>query len=387
MTLFDATYRRGDAAEQVGDMAWLQALLDVEAALVRARADAGAVPAEAAERIAAACEAERFDLETLAREAGEHATVVVPLVRALRAAVGPGDAGFVHLGATSQDVLDSAAMLIAARALDPLLADAVAAADAAAALARSHRSTPMAGRTLLQQALPTTFGLRAAVWLSGIGEASAALRRIRRERLAVQLAGPVGTGDPALADAVAERLGLVAPLLPWHVERVRVAELAGALGTLAGALGKVARDVTLLAQQEVGELREGGGADRGGSSAMAHKRNPVAAVSVLACTRRVPGLVATMHASMEQEHERAAGAWQAEWGTLTDLLAFTGSAAAWARDLLEGIEVDAERMGENLARLAAAGVAEAAAPADHLGSAPDLVDRALAVHAAGGWGR
>jgi 3-carboxy-cis,cis-muconate cycloisomerase len=177
---------------------------------------------------------------------------------------------------------------------------------------------------------------------------------------------------------VAAELGLTEPVVPWHANRVRIAALASALGALAGVLAKVARDVTLLAQNEVGEIREGGGSERGGSTAMAHKRNPVAAVSLLACTRRVPGLVSTMLAAMEQEHERAAGAWQAEWGTLSQLLALTGSAASWGRELLEHLEVDVDRMRENLGTLAAAGISEAAEPERHLGAASELIDRALA---------
>ena len=286
----------------------------------------------------------------------------------------------MHLGATSQDILDTAQMLIARRALEPLLADAACATRAAARLAEEHRGTAMVGRTLLQQALPTSFGLRAAGWMAGIAEARAWLERVRRKELAVQMGGPVGTRDPAIAARVAAELGLAEPALPWHTIRVRVASLAGALGTLAGVLAKVARDVTLMAQNEVGELSEGGGEARGGSTAMAHKRNPVAAVSVLACTRRVPGLVATILACMEQEHERAAGAWQAEWGTLSDLLALTCSATAWSRDLLEHLEVDHARMRENLERLAGAGVPEAAEPERHLGAASELIDRALAAY-------
>ncbi|MDW5598649.1 lyase family protein [Conexibacter stalactiti] len=380
--LFDGTYARGAAAQAVTDAGWLRALLDVEAGLARAGAVTAIVPADAAERIAAACVPERFELAALARDAGEHATVVVPLVRALKEAVGAADAGFVHAGATSQDVLDSAAMLLARRALEPLLADARAAAAAAARLAAAHRDTPMTGRTLLQQALPTTFGLRAAGWTSALDAARGDVAAVVTERLAVQLGGPVGTGSPALTAALARELGLVEPLLPWHTDRGRVVVLAAALGALSGSCAKVARDVTLLSQQEVGELREGGGAQRGGSSAMAHKRNPVAAVSVLACAARVPGLVATLLAGMAQEHERAAGAWQAEWGTLSELLALTGSAVAWARDLLEGLEVDPARMRDNLARLAAAGVAEAADPAAHVGAAAELVERVLSARGA-----
>jgi 3-carboxy-cis,cis-muconate cycloisomerase len=175
-------------------------------------------------------------------------------------------------------------------------------------------------------------------------------------------------------------LGLAEPPLAWHTVRVAPANLACALGVLAGVLGKVARDVTLMAQQEVGELREGGDPDRGASSAMAHKRNPVGAVSVLACTKRAPGLVATILACMEQEHERAAGAWQAEWGVHAELIGVVGSATAWARELLDKLEVDPERMRVNLRLLAQAGVVQASAPDAHLGAAAELIDRALAAH-------
>jgi 3-carboxy-cis,cis-muconate cycloisomerase len=377
-SLFSGIYERGPAAAAVSGEAWLQAMLDVEAALGHACAREGLIPPEAGERIAAACVADRFDARAISRAAASHATPVVPLVAGLREQVGEELAPCVHLGATSQDIVDTAAMLISSRVLAPLLDECRAAARAAASLADRYRATPMSGRTLLQQALPVSFGLRAAGWLAGIVEARARLAKVRERELAVQMGGPVGARDPAVASAVAAELGLAEPVLPWHTIRVRVAAVATGLGALAGVLAKVARDVTLLAQDEVGEVREGGGAERGVSTAMGHKQNPVAAVSLLACARRVPGLVATILFSMEQEHERAAGAWQAEWGTLSDLLALTGSAASWGRELLEHLEVDAGRMRENLERLARAGVSEAADPERHLGAASELIDRALA---------
>jgi 3-carboxy-cis,cis-muconate cycloisomerase len=375
--LFGGIYGRGGAAAAFTDAAWLQAMLDVEAALARAGADEGSVPSPAAERIAAACAADRYDLIALSREAAEHASPVVPLVAALREAVGEPDARYVHTGATSQDILDTALMLSAHRALGPLLEDAGAARDAAAALAERHRDTPVAGRTLLQQALPTSFGLHAAGWANGIAAARERLAEIRRRELPVQMGGPVGNRAPEIAARVAGELGLAEPALPWHTIRVAPANLAGALGVLAGILGKVARDVTLMAQEEVGELREGGDDGRGASSAMSHKHNPVGAVSTLACSKRVPGVVATILACMEQEHERAAGAWQAEWGSHAELLTLVGSAAAWSRELLENLQVDAERMRANLERLAEAGVTQARSPESHLGAAGELIDRAL----------
>ncbi len=365
--LFDGIYARGDVAAQVSDVAWLQAMLDVEAALAVA-VDA---PAEAAQQIAAAGRAERFDLDALGREAARHATPVVGLVAALRDAVPESAREYVHAGATSQDIVDTAMMLVAHRALAPLLREARAAADAAASLAERHRDTPMIARTLLQQALPTTFGLEAAAWLVGLDEACAHLSAVRDTELAVQMGGPVGARAPGVAARVAAALGLAEPVMPWGAIRVRPANLATALGTLAGVLSKVARDVTLLSQQEVAEVSEG---EAGGSSAMAHKRNPVAAISTLACTTRVPGLVATILAAMEQEHERAAGAWQAEWGTHAELLTLTGSAAAWTHTMLAGLHVDAERMAANLA-------ASATADRPSPDGAQALIDRALAAHA------
>jgi 3-carboxy-cis,cis-muconate cycloisomerase len=369
--LFSGLYAHGAVAAAVDGPAWLQALLDVEAALARACAAEGLIPADAADAIAAAGRAERFDLDRIAADAADSATPVIALVGALREALPQAVAGHVHHCATSQDIVDTAAMLVTRRALRPLAADARAAAAAAAGLAEAHRDTVAPGRTLLQQALPMSFGLKAAGWLVGIDEALAALAAVRKAGLAVQMGGPVGDRDPAVAGRVAALLGLADPVMPWHTQRIRPAALAAALGTLAGALAKVARDVTLLAQDEVGEVREGGGPSRGGSSAMPHKRNPVAAVSVLACAQRVPGLVATMLGAMAQEHERAAGAWQAEWGTLSELLRLTGSAAAWSRDLLEGLEVDTERMRLNAERMTRR---------DDLGAAGLLIDRALAAH-------
>jgi 3-carboxy-cis,cis-muconate cycloisomerase len=270
-------------------------------------------------------------------------------VRAVRAQVGGDAAADVHRGATSQDVVDTAAMLVARRAVEAVLVDLGGAADAAAALAREHRATVMAGRTLLQQAVPITFGLKAAQWLVALDES---LARLHALRFAAQLGGAAGTlsgmGDAGLdvLARFARELGLAEPVLPWHTDRTRIADLAGALGSACGAMAKVAGDVVLLSQTEVAEVREGGA--RGGSSTMPHKRNPIAAVSALAAARQAPGLVATLLAAMEQEHERAAGAWHAEWAPLRELLRASGSAAAWLRDCLTNLEVDTGRMRSNL---------------------------------------
>jgi 3-carboxy-cis,cis-muconate cycloisomerase len=350
---------------EVGDRAWLRAMLDAEAALAAAQAEIGLIPADAAAAIAAACDANRYTaagIADLGERAVRSANPVVPLVADLTAAVPRGVAGYVHYGATSQDILDTAAMLVIRRALGPLLADLDAASDRCACLAATHRDTPIAGRTLLQQAEITTFGLKCAGWLTALAAARAAVAAVRDRQLAVQLGGAAGTlasmdgAGPRLLERYADALGLAVPVLPWHTDRTRVAALAGALGTVAGVLAKTALDVVLLAQTEVGEVS---GCESGGSSAMPHKHNPVAAVRVRAAAQRVPGLVATLLAGMAQEHERAAGGWQAEWATLTDLLRLTGGAAWHARAMLDGLRVDAARMAADLADELVAGQAAA----------------------------
>jgi 3-carboxy-cis,cis-muconate cycloisomerase len=386
--LFDGVLARGGVREAVSDVAWLQAMLDAEAALARAEAGAGVIPGEHAEAIATACRAERFDVAALGEQAAAVGNPAAPLARALREQVGGAAAADVHRGATSQDIVDSAAMLVAHRALGVLLDDLEAAADAAATLAVAHRETVMAGRTLLQHAVPITFGLKAAGWLVALDESVERLRAVRDARLAAQLGGAAGTlaalGDagPEVLARFARELGLAEPVAPWHTDRTRIGELAGALGAACGVGAKVAGDLVLMAQTEVAEVREGGESARGGSSTMPHKRNPVAAISVRAAARQAPGLVATLLGAMEHEHERAAGAWHAEWPALRALLRTTGSAAAWLRDALEHLEVDAERMRENLDATDGALVAErvAGALAGALGrnGADELVRDALA---------
>jgi 3-carboxy-cis,cis-muconate cycloisomerase len=353
--LFSRLFDRG--AADTGDGAWLQAMLDAEAALAWALERAGQAPAGSGAAVTAAARADRFDAAQLGRQAALTGNPVPALVRALTELVPPAAAVAVHRGATSQDILDTAAMLMARQVIEAVTADLAAAAAAAARLAGEHAGTVMAGRTLLQQAVPVTFGLVAAGWLTAIDEARQRLHVVGRDRLAVQFGGAAGTlaslGDagPAVAREFAVALGLALPVLPWHTDRLRVIELAAALAGACAVLGKIARDVTLLAQSEVAEVTEGdgpGGGGAGGSSAMPHKRNPVAAIVILGCTRRAPGLLAGLVAAAEQEHQRAAGAWHSEWEPLADLLRLTGSAAAWAAELLGGLRVDAGRMRANL---------------------------------------
>ncbi|SOC49519.1 3-carboxy-cis,cis-muconate cycloisomerase [Blastococcus aggregatus] len=377
--LFDGTFARGGAAAAVSDPAWLDALLDVEAALARAAARSGLVPAGAAEAVSAACaEPAGLDLARVVARAADAGNPVPPLVRVLQDAVGAEAARAVHVGATSQDVLDTALVLVARRAMSAIERDLAVAAEAAAALARAHRDDVVMGRTLMQQALPTTLGLKAAGWLAGLEGARARLVAVDAA-LPVQYGGAVGTLAASeghgvdLRAALAAELGLTTTAVAWHTVRLPIADLAGALGTAAGVLATVAVDVVLMAQTEVGEVSEGGA--RGGSSAMPHKHNPVAAISARACARRAPGLVATLLGAMEQEHERSAGAWHSEWPTLGALLATVGSAAAWLAECLAELRPDVARMAANAAAARdpelAAALAEALTPSLGRGAAHD----------------
>jgi 3-carboxy-cis,cis-muconate cycloisomerase len=349
--LFGTLFVPDSMRAAVADRAWIAAMLEFEAALAAAEARAGVVPGDAAAAIAAACEAERFDPEALGREARAAGNPAVPLVRALTEAVEGDAARYVHWGATSQDVMDTAAMLVARRALAVLGEELRGLAAACAALAHEHRDTAMPGRTLLQQALPTTFGLKAAGWLCAVDDAR---RRLEAVPLAAELGGAAGTLASLAPEGIrvlgllAEELGLEEPVVPWHTSRARLAELGAALALAAGALEKVAQDLALLAQTEVAEVAEPAGDGRGGSSTLPHKRNPVGSVLAVACARRVRGEASILLGAMAQEHERAAGAWQAEWEALSGALAYTGGAAAALGEALEGLEVRPARMRENL---------------------------------------
>ncbi len=329
-SLFDEILARGEVGQAVSDEAWLSAMLETEAALADVWAQLDRIPVSHSAAIREVCEPSRYDIAALGREAAAHGNPVLPLVLAIRSHLDDAIAPSVHFGATSQDILDTAAMLVSHRACEHTLASMRGAAEAAARLAREHRDTPTMARTLLQEAEPITFGVVAAGWLIAVSEAGQRLVQVQRTRLAVQLGGPVGVLTGYSAKMLGERLGLQAPQWAWHTNRSRISELAGALGGACGVIGKVARDVTLL---DVSEARPGL------SSSMPHKRNPVAAISALACAMQAPGLVATLHSAMVQELQRAAGAWHAEWKPLRDLLVCTGSAAAWLHESLTGLSV------------------------------------------------
>jgi 3-carboxy-cis,cis-muconate cycloisomerase len=345
------------------DAAVLRALLAVEAALARAQADTGIIPARAADAIAGAAHAERFDAAEIAQAARRSASIAIPLVEALTARVRAADeaaARFVHYGATSQDIVDTAMALLVLRALEVLAGDQRRLGAALRTLSDRHSGDVMVARTLLQPAVPTTFGLKVALWFHAQRRAWRRLDEAAREAAVLQFGGAAGTlaslGEhaPAVTRALALQLGLAAPAAPWQSDRDRIAALVAACGLLCGALGKMARDVSLLMQFEVAEAAEPGG----GSSAMPHKQNPARSAIVLAAATRLPGLVSSSLAGLVQEHERSAGGWHAEWPVLADAMQTTGSALEAARDIAEGLTADTGRMRANLEAARGAVVSE-----------------------------
>ena len=339
------------------DLTYLQHMLDFEAALARAEAATGVIPASAADTIAKSCRAESFDLVALAEAATRSGNLAIPLVKALTADVARADADaarYVHWGATSQDVIDTASMLGLRAAIDALLSDIDRAVAGFAKLATQHRDTAMVARTWLQHALPMPFGLKLAEYAAALHRSRARLLRLRSEALALQFGGAAGTlaalGDKGLrvAARLAQQLKLPLPAAPWHTHRDRIAEAASVFAILAGTCGKIARDIQLMMQTDVAEAFEPAGEGRGGSSTMPHKRNPVAAATALAAATMAPGLAATIFASLVQDHERSAGPWHAEWPTLPMLQLVTSGALAATVDIAEGLEVDVARMRVNL---------------------------------------
>lgn len=343
-------------AEALSDEKLLAAMARFEGALARASAREGLMPAAHAETISRVCEQAKFDIGGLVRE-GREGTLAIPFVKQLTAqvaAVSAEAAQHVHAGATSQDVIDTGIVICVKPACDRVCALTRRLGDAAAQLARRYADTPTAARTLLQPALPVTFGWKAAVWLSMIARALIGVRAAAQGACVLQFGGPSGTlssfgarGNAVMA-ALAKDLALPASMVPWHSARDRFARLAAELAILAGVAGKIGRDVSLLMQPEVGELAEPAKAGRGGSSSMAHKRNPVLSMLALEGAQRTPGLAATLLAQLTPEHERGLGQWQSQWFTLRELVCATASGIAAMADALEGLAVHEEKMRANL---------------------------------------
>jgi len=375
--LFDAILGTTSVVAATDDAAIVDALCTAETALARACAAVGVIPLPVALEIGAVCDAvRRLDSGELARRSVPGGNPVIPLVAEIRTRVevraGADAARAVHLGATSQDIVDTALMLVAKQALGVIRASLAEAADTCARLAHTHRDTAMTGRTLMQWAVPTTFGAIAAGWGHALDHTAARLDELR-DRLPAQLGGAAGTlaplhpHGPAVLAAFADECDLAVPDGVWHTDRTVIADLAGALGAASAAVAKVATDLVLLAQSDVGEVRERA---PGGSSAMPHKQNSIAAVTARAAAMQAPGLVATLLSAVP-ELQRGAGPWHAEWPALLALLRYTGGAAARLRTAVD-IDVDAAAMARNLANLADT------LDTSDFGHAGDLVDRYLA---------
>ncbi|WP_374442757.1 3-carboxy-cis,cis-muconate cycloisomerase [Pseudomonas panipatensis] len=355
--LFDAYFTQPAMREQFCDRARVQGMLDFEAALARAEARVGVIPASAVAPIEAACRAEYYDFAALAQAICSAGNSAIPLAKALGKRIAARDAEaerYVHLGATSQDAMDSGLILQLRGAVALLEADLQRLTEALARQAWNHIDTPMAGRTWLQHATPVTLGMKIAGWLGALTRHRQRLAELKPRLLVLQFGGASGSlaalGDQglAVAEALAGELQLHLPEQPWHTQRDRLAEFAAWLGLLAGSLGKFGRDLSLLMQTEAGEVFEPAAPGKGGSSTMPHKRNPVGAAVLIGAATRAPGLVSTMLSAMPQEHERSLGLWHAEWDTLPELCCLVSGALQQALAIVPELEVDAARMRQNL---------------------------------------
>jgi 3-carboxy-cis,cis-muconate cycloisomerase len=358
MRLIDSLATTPALADLFSDESVLRAMLDFESALARAEARTGVIPKDAADTITALAKPGSFDAAALSSAAFRAGTPAIPLVKALTDQVRKANAEaarFVHWGATSQDVVDSAMSLLLKRAEPILIGDLLRLEKALAGLSDRHKDSVMVGRTLLQAAPPVTFGLKAAGWLGPVRRGRRRLQNGFREAVVLQFGGATGTlaslGDRGVAviEALSMELGLrTASGGPWHTQRDQLATLVCACGVLTGSLGKMARDIALLSQNEVGEASEPGGEGRGGSSTMPNKRNPTACSLTLASAQRVPGLVASFLSAMLQEHERGVGGLQAEWPVVATVIQSTGVAISSMAEVTEGLSVDTEKMRLNI---------------------------------------
>ncbi|MGO4000064.1 3-carboxy-cis,cis-muconate cycloisomerase [Pseudomonas fluorescens] len=355
--LFDAYFTARTMGDVFSDQGRVQAMLDFEAALARAEASIGLVPTTAVAPIAAACQAGHYDFAALGEAIATAGNSAIPLVKALGKQIAlqdPEAERYVHLGATSQDAMDSGLVLQLRDALELIEADLARLADALAQQAQRHIATPLAGRTWLQHATPVTLGMKIAGWLGALTRTRQRLQALKPRLLVLQFGGASGTlaalGEQAMpiAEALAQELDLGLPDQPWHTQRDRLVEFGAVLGLLAGSLGKLGRDISLLMQTEAGEVFEPSAPGKGGSSTMPHKRNPVGAAVLISAATRVPGLVSTLFSAMPQEHERSLGLWHAEWETLPEICCLVSGALQQALAIAQGLEVDAERMARNL---------------------------------------
>jgi 3-carboxy-cis,cis-muconate cycloisomerase len=363
--IFGPLFSDAEVAALLTDEAYIQALVQAEVALARAEARLGVIPSSAAEQIGKA-RAENIDIKALAQGTVRSGFPIIALVQELRKQAGPEAAPYVHWGATTQDIIDTACVLRLRTVIHVLKARLKELARALSTLGQRHRVTVLAGRTHGQQALPVSFGFKVATWLAPLIRHAGRLDEISPRLLVVQFGGAAGTlaalGDKGLAvmHGLADELGLGAPVMPWHAQRDNLVEFAGWLSLLTGSLGKMAQDIVLLAQTEVGEVAESAEEGRGGSSTMPQKSNPITSELVLAAARTNASLLSALHQAQIQEHERATHGWQVEWLTLPQMIALTGGALQHALYLAKNLQVDAAAMRENIARAADVILAEAA---------------------------
>ncbi|GAB4005315.1 3-carboxy-cis,cis-muconate cycloisomerase [Spirosoma migulaei] len=354
MSLYTYLFYSADGQSLLSDDATLAHMLQFEGALAQAQAKNGLVPVASAEMIVACCQADLLDVDRLKRDSSLSGNAAIPLVKQLTVLVRQRDeeaAKFVHLGATSQDVVDTATVLTIKQFIDWLDGKLSALENSLVRLTKQYRQTVMIGRTLLQQAKPITFGLKTALWLEGIGRSRQRLADVKKRVLVLQLAGAAGSRNRSISAEVHENLATqlgLRPSVSWHTQRDNLAEFASVLGILTGSLGKIAKDVSLLMQTEIAEVLEGKAEGKGGSSTMPHKRNPVTSTAILANANRVPNLVATLLAAMPQEHERSAGLWHSEWEVQTELMQLTAGTVERSLELLNNLDVDEQRMRQNL---------------------------------------
>nr|WP_319526765.1 3-carboxy-cis,cis-muconate cycloisomerase [Pseudomonas laurentiana] len=355
--LFDAYFTAPAMREVFSDRGRVQGMLDFEAALARAEAAVGVIPQEAVAPIEAACQADHYDFGALAEAIAVAGNSAIPMVKALGKVIAsetPQAERFVHLGATSQDAMDTGLVLQLRDALSLIEADLAQLCEALARQALAHADTPLAGRTWLQHATPVTLGMKIAGTLGALTRHRQRLQELKPRVFCLQFGGASGTlaalGENGLrvAEALAEQLHLSLPEQPWHTQRDRLVEFASVLALIAGTLGKLGRDVSLLMQTEAAEVFEPSAPGKGGSSTMPHKRNPVGAAVLIGAATRVPGLLSTLFAAMPQEHERSLGLWHAEWETLPEICCLVSGALHQAQILADGMEVDATRMRRNL---------------------------------------
>lgn len=354
MSLYSQYFYSDEVSELLSDTQSIAQMLRVEGVLAMAQAEQRIIPTDLSETIVSCCRTDFIDINKLKADLITGGNAAIPLVKQLTRIVKNTNAEaskYVHLGATSQDIIDTATVLQIQEfiiwldekldILSQLLID----------LTKKHRQTLMVGRTLLQQARPITFGLKTANWLQSIERTKARIKSVEERVLVIQLNGAVGSGNAYLSKEVQQSVAEMLELnvaFSWQSGRDNIAEWASILGILAGSLGKIARDISLLMQTEIAEALEGAGEGKGGSSTMPHKRNPVLCAAIIANANRLPHLVASILSAMMQEHERSAGLWHSEWEVLTEIMMLTGGSVERTIELIEGLEVDEKRMLANL---------------------------------------